>query len=126
MTSIHAKINLEKEKEKEKEYPKLVRDKIPDVIKKNTGKKVLSRTIDEDEEYLAYLMKKVEEESQELSQADDKEHVIEEIADVLELIDALTAFYDVDMSVVKKVQKEKARQRGGFENRLLMLKKVDD
>jgi predicted house-cleaning noncanonical NTP pyrophosphatase (MazG superfamily) len=69
-------------------------------------------------------MRKVKEEAHELANAEDKEHIIEEIADVLELIDAILEFNGVDMETARKVQTEKAGKRGGFKKRVLMLKKV--
>jgi predicted house-cleaning noncanonical NTP pyrophosphatase (MazG superfamily) len=116
----HFKTSLEKEKE----YPKLVRDKIPEVVGEITGKEVKTRILENDEEYIKFLMKKVEEEAHELANAEGKEHIIEEVADVLELIDAILEFNGVDMKTARKVQKEKAGKRGGFKKRILMLEKV--
>ena len=110
--------------EKENEYPKLVRDNIPEVVGKLTGKEVKTRILEDNEEYSKFLMKKVEEEASELASAEDKEHIVEEVADVLELIDAILEFNGVDMETVRKVQAEKAGKRGGFRKRILMLEKV--
>ena len=122
MIFTHTETSLEKENA----YPKLVRDKIPEVVANITGKKVSSRIMTDNVEYLSYLMQKVEEEVYELVHAEGKEHVVEEISDVLELIDALIAFYGVDMDEVKSVQKEKREKRGGFKERVLMLEKVEE
>ena len=111
--------------EKENEYPKLVRDNIPEVVEKLTGKEVKMRILEDDEEYLGFLMRKVEEEAHELACAEDKEHIAEELADVLELIDAILEFNDIDIEMVRKVQADKAGKRGGFKKRILMLEKVD-
>jgi predicted house-cleaning noncanonical NTP pyrophosphatase (MazG superfamily) len=110
--------------EKENEYPKLVRDNIPEVVGKLTGKEVKTRILEDNEEYVKFLMKKVEEEAHELASAKDKEHVVEEVADVLELIDAILEINGVDMETVRKIQLEKAGKRGGFKKRVLMLEKV--
>ncbi|EKE20779.1 MAG: hypothetical protein ACD_7C00489G0010 [uncultured bacterium] len=120
MSFKHFETNLDKENE----YPKLVRDKIPEVVKENSGKIIKTRILEDDEEYSQFLMKKVEEEAHELANAEDKEHVMEEVADVLELIDAILEFNGADLETVRKVQKEKAEKRGGFKKRLLMLEKV--
>jgi len=109
--------------DKENEYPKLVRDRIPEIIKTRTGQDAKTRIMENDE-YLNFLMRKVEEEANELANAENKEHVIEEIADVLELIESILEFYDVDMETVLKVKREKADKRGGFKKRILMLEKV--
>ncbi|MGW8185237.1 MAG: nucleoside triphosphate pyrophosphohydrolase [Candidatus Moraniibacteriota bacterium] len=116
----HIKTNLEKENE----YPKLVRDNIPEIVGRLTGKEVRTRILEDDIEYSKFLLKKVEEEAHELANAESKEHIIEEVADVLELIDAILEFNGVDMEIAKKVQTEKAEKRGGFKKRILMLEKV--
>ena len=100
----HFETNLEKENE----YPKLVRDKIPEVVGKLTGKEVKTRILEDDNEYSKFLMKKVEEEARELAAAEGKEHVAEEVADVLELIDAILEFNKLDAETVRKIHKEKA------------------
>jgi predicted house-cleaning noncanonical NTP pyrophosphatase (MazG superfamily) len=51
------------------EYPKIVRDKIPEIIAENTGSQPEIITLIDDEEYLQYLLKKASEEGRELSQA---------------------------------------------------------
>ncbi|MFA6973416.1 MAG: nucleoside triphosphate pyrophosphohydrolase [Parcubacteria group bacterium] len=110
--------------EKENEYPKLVRDNIPEVVGKLTGKEVKTRILENDEEYSKFLLKKVEEEAHELANAKSKEHIVEEAADVMELIDTILEFNGLDLETVRKVQKEKAEKRGGFKKRILMLEKV--
>ena len=110
--------------EKENEYPKLVRDNIPEVVGKLTGKEVKTRILEDDNEYSKFLMKKVEEEAHELATAEGKEHIAEEAADVMELIDAILEFNGLDIETVHKIQKDKAEKRGGFRKRILMLEKV--
>lgn len=109
--------------EKEREYPKLVRDKIPQIIEEVKGKKIETRII-EGEEYKAYLLKKFQEESAELAETKDKEHLAEEIADILELIDSLLEFDGLKLEDIKKIQKEKAEKRGGFKEGILMLEEA--
>jgi predicted house-cleaning noncanonical NTP pyrophosphatase (MazG superfamily) len=116
----HFKTNLEKENE----YPKLVRDKIPEVVSKLTGKEVKTRILESDKEYLKFLLKKVTEEAQELANAENKEHIIEEVADLMELIEAILEFSEVDAETFNKVKNEKTDKRGGFKKRILMLEKV--
>jgi predicted house-cleaning noncanonical NTP pyrophosphatase (MazG superfamily) len=115
----HFETNLEKENE----YPKLVRDRIPEVIKETTGKEVKTRIM-EDEEYRKFLLKKVEEEAHELENAEDKEHITEELADIMELIDTILETNGLSLEDVRKVQKAKAEKKGGFKGRILMLEKV--
>ena len=109
--------------EKENEYPKLVRDKIPEIVGQKTGKEVKTRIM-EDEEYKKFLLKKIEEEAHELANAEDKEHITEELADVMELIDTILEVNGLDLETIRKAQKAKAEIRGGFKGRILMLEKV--
>lgn len=106
----------------ENQYPKLVRDKIPEIIKINDGVDVPTRILSDDE-YLAYLLKKVQEEAEELAEATTDSNVVEEIADVYEVIDAILALKGIERSEVIKVQDEKREKRGGFIRRILMLDK---
>ncbi|MCQ1535566.1 phosphoribosyl-ATP pyrophosphohydrolase [Methanosarcina sp. KYL-1] len=65
-------------------YDKLVRDKIPEIMK--TSNRIPEcRTLDEDREYLRYLIKKLQEEALEFTE----DPCVEELADVMEVIDAL-------------------------------------
>lgn len=116
----HFETNLERENE----YPKLVRDNIIEIVEKRTGKKTKSRILEKDEEYLEFLLKKVEEEAHELANAKGKEHLAEEISDVKELLDTILEFNGLAWEMIKKVQQEKAEERGGFRKRILMLEKV--
>ena len=49
------------------------------------------------------------------------EELPQELADVMEVIDALMAAAGIDRETVKKIQKEKESQRGGFDNRIKLL-----
>jgi len=116
--------HIESSLEKKKEYPKLIRDEIPEIIKANNGIEIKTQTLEDDAEYLKFLLKKVTEEAHELANAESKEHLIEEIADVMEVIDTILDVNKVDRETVKKAQEEKRNKRGGFKKRLLMLEKA--
>lgn len=68
-------------------YNKLIRNKIPKIIKSN-GKTPTTRILPE-EEYIKELCKKTKEELNEYLEATTKEHKLEELSDLLELINAL-------------------------------------
>lgn len=106
----------------ENEYPKLVRDKIPQIIKQNDGIDVPTRLLD-DREFLAYLLKKIAEEVEELSQANTDANIKEELADVYEVLDELIKLKGFSASDITLLQTEKREKRCGFERRLLMLGK---
>ena len=76
-------------------YNKLVRDKIPKVIKKE-GKTSKTRILNEDE-YNKELFKKLIEEAVELSQARNDQEIIEELADIYEVIETILFNKNIDI-----------------------------
>lgn len=121
MKYIHTKTDLPIEDQ----YPKLVRDKIPEIVEEKTGKEVKTRVMEDDEEYREYLLRKVVEEASELEGTKTKEHRAEEIADIMELIDTILVLDDLDLETIYKIQTRKREERGGFKKRILMLEKVE-
>ena len=90
------------------EYNKLVRDNIPEIIKKS-GEVPVTRMA-EDQEYEAALIDKLHEEVAEFLATPSAE----EAADVLEVLYALGQLNGVDMSQVETVRQAKAIERGAF------------
>lgn len=100
-------------------YNKLVRDRIPEIIE-NTGKKSLTKILN-DEEFIKELKRKSFEELQEYVEAENSEDAIEELADVLEIIHALAAYYGSSIEEVEKVRIQKAENRGGFKEKIFLI-----
>ncbi|MGI0483281.1 acyl-CoA dehydrogenase family protein [Geminocystis sp. CENA526] len=99
-------------------YPKLVRDKIPEIINTNHSQcQVKQLNI---HEYKQALKDKLIEESQEVFQADES-NLMEEIADVYEVIEALISVYNLDKKEIQKVKENKAQVKGKFQKKLLLL-----
>ena len=96
-------------------YNKLVRDKIPESIDSEPGRKSKYRILD-DKEYLNELNKKVIEEANEFVE----ENSIEELGDLMEVINALIKLKGYDMEDVYKVMKKKADKKGAFNNRIYL------
>ncbi|WP_440947916.1 hypothetical protein ACSAZL_06625 [Methanosarcina sp. T3] len=94
-------------------YDKLVRDKIPEIIK-SSNRVPECRVLDEDQEYLRYLIKKLQEEVLEFT----GNPCVEELADVKEVIDALSEIGEFED--VLRVQERKRKERGGFGGRVLL------
>lgn len=102
---------------------KLVRDKIPEIIRKD--RKVPHGRIGELRERPGLLLQKLGEEVRELAVAPTHEMTIEEMADVLEVLDALRDWWDISKAEVARVQKAKREEKGGFK-KLYVLKEVKD
>lgn len=105
-------------------YNKLVRDRIPEIIE-NNGKTFTTRILDE-KEYIEEVSKKTQEELVEYLEAENKEHKVEELADLLELVNALAQYEGVTLEDVEKVRKQKAEKRGGFQERIFLVEVHDD
>lgn len=99
-------------------YQKLVRDNIPAIIKKN-GEDPVTRILSEDE-YKQALADKLKEEAEEVAEEADRESVRQELADVLEVVDALADIWDIDQKAMKEYQQDKRQKRGGFKDRVYL------
>ncbi|AOY14496.1 phosphoribosyl-ATP pyrophosphohydrolase [Bacillus sp. ABP14] len=99
-------------------YNKLIRNNIPQIIKAN-GKTPTTRILPEDE-YIKEICKKTQEELIEYLEATTKEHKLEELSDLLELINALTEYEGTTLEEIDKIRRKKAEERGGFQNRIFL------
>ena len=100
------------------EHKKLVRDKIPEIIRDSGNQcKIL---ILNDNEYIGALRQKLVEEANEAATA-SPDKLAEELADVMEVINALMAATGIEPEEVKEIQQVKRSQRGGFDNRIKLL-----
>lgn len=94
-------------------YNKLVRDKIPEIIAKQ-GKRVSFRALQGDE-LKAALKDKLIEEAYELVNAETEREVLEESADVLEVLECLlwqNGFIPLEL---EKERVAKEREKGAFD-----------
>ena len=101
-------------------YNKLVRDKIPEDIDSEPGRKSKYRILD-DAEYLTELNKKVLEEANEFIE----ENSIEELGDLMEVINAIMKLKGYKMEEVYKIMKAKEEKKGAFNNKIY-LRYVDE
>jgi len=99
-------------------YNKLVRDKIPEIIKLN-GEVPIVRILDDDE-YEQELIKKLNEEYQEVVNAKNKEELLEECADMLEVILALIEFNGYNLNNLLDTRNSKKEKRGAFSKKLYL------
>jgi predicted house-cleaning noncanonical NTP pyrophosphatase (MazG superfamily) len=100
-------------------YNKLVRDRIPEIIK-NAGKSYNIKTL-EIQEYKQELVTKLAEEISEYTSATNDEEAVEELADILEIIKALGQLHGAKNGELEEARRVKAEKRGGFEERIYLL-----
>lgn len=96
-------------------YNKLVRDKIPEIIKKK-GNIPLTKILSEKEYFIA-LKAKLTEEMDEFKESES----LEELADILEVVFALASHSGSNQAELEKLRLEKQNERGGFEEKILLL-----
>jgi len=97
-----------------KKYNKLVRDRIPDIIMQSGKRPAYSLLSDED--YLAKLDEKLNEELAEYQESKS----MEELADLLEVIRAVAVARGSSIEEVEAIRQDKAAKRGGFEKKILL------
>ncbi|MCC5803791.1 nucleoside triphosphate pyrophosphohydrolase [Rossellomorea vietnamensis] len=100
-------------------YNKLIRDKIPQIIK-SKGKEFSTKILN-DEDYIKYLKEKAYEELDEYCAAETDGEAVEELADLLEVVRALSKQHGSTIEKVEKVRKNKAKKRGGFEEKVFLI-----
>jgi len=106
----------------ERVYNKLVRDRIPEVIKEN-GEEPITRILD-DNEYKKELEKKLYEEYEEVIESSG-DYRIEELADMLEVIRMLAKLEGKDLDEVISVADIKNRRRGSFDEKVFLEKVIE-
>ncbi|MDD7811576.1 nucleoside triphosphate pyrophosphohydrolase [Mycobacterium sp. CSUR Q5927] len=94
---------------------KLVRDKIPDLIRAS-GRIPDVRVLD-DAAYRSALHDKLLEEAAELREAVTTDEVVAEIADVLEVLTAIAVLQSVSLGDLAAAAERKRSERGGFVQR---------
>jgi predicted house-cleaning noncanonical NTP pyrophosphatase (MazG superfamily) len=95
-------------------FNKLVRDKIPEIIKSKGGKPVTH--IASEQEYVEKLKEKLSEEVKEYIEDSNTE----ELADILEVIYALISIHSINIDQLEDIRKEKADKRGAFSDRIIL------
>lgn len=96
-------------------YNKLVRDNIPEIIRNNNETPII-KTLSNDE-YLRELKAKLQEEVDEFLESDN----IAELADILEVVDALSAANNSSLNEVMDIKMRKAKKNGKFENKIFLI-----
>lgn len=95
-------------------YNKLIRDKIPEHIAQCGGSAITH--IADEAEYWEKLKGKLQEEVREFLDSEESE----ELADIMEVIDAICAHLGIDPDDLQKIKTKKAQERGGFTKRIIL------
>ena len=105
-----------------KRYGKLVRDKIPAIIRANDEIPNI-RTMDTDE-YRRELLYKLIEEAEEVRQAgnnsDSEAAFIRELADLAEVFDTTLEEFGISKETLEQEQGKRRTERGGFKDKIFL------
>ncbi len=104
-------------------YNKLIRDKIPEIIKKN--KAVPKVLVLNAKQFKIALKEKLIEEAKELLAAKTNKEILNELADIFELLESIALNNNITMNQIKKQKEKKKKEQGGFDKKLF-LKYVDE
>lgn len=102
-----------------KAYNKLVRDRIPEIIEADG--KICVYEILSDEDYVYLLDQKLNEELAEYQESKS----LEELADLLEVVQAVVKARGWTLEELEQVRADKASKRGRFEKKILLKEVVD-
>jgi predicted house-cleaning noncanonical NTP pyrophosphatase (MazG superfamily) len=97
---------------------KLVRDKITEIME-SKGSKLYAYKLN-DQDFLKQLKLKLIEEASEVNRAQTEQEILEELADVLEIIHTLAKFHNISLNDLEKAQEDKRTQKGGYQERIFV------
>jgi predicted house-cleaning noncanonical NTP pyrophosphatase (MazG superfamily) len=100
-------------------YDKLVRDRIPEIIRQS-GSTCGAEIFEDDDAFRRALFDKLVEEAREAATASD-EDLPAELADLQEVIDTLVEASGLSHATVRALQDQRRADRGGFARRLRLL-----
>jgi predicted house-cleaning noncanonical NTP pyrophosphatase (MazG superfamily) len=98
------------------DHNKLVRDKISEICEAN-GAIPLTRTLQDNNEYLKALTAKLKEEATEVRENPN----LEELADVLEVVQSIGKALGYTPEQIEAVRAQKAEERGSFNDRVFLI-----
>lgn len=100
-------------------YNKLVRDNIPLICEEN-GQKPKIKILD-DKKYKTALHKKLKEEVTEYLMSNN----VEELADIIEVIEALAESQDSSLEEILNIKNRKQNKNGAFKNKIFLVSVED-
>ncbi len=102
-----------------KEYNKLVRDRIPEIIRES-GNECEVAILPEAEYRIALRIKLIEEAAEAAEASGDD--LIAELADLYEVRDALMLSYGISENYILNAQAKRRENRGGFAQKIMLLR----
>ena len=97
---------------------KLVRDNIPDIIRKNN--QIPITRILNDKEYEEAVNQKIIEEATEIIEAKTRDDILTELADSKEILLAKAALYNITDNDIEEERVKRASERGAFIKRVFL------
>ena len=101
-------------------FNKLVRDKIPEIIREKDNRTCTTEILDDDK-YLEELNRKLQEELKEYLESGK----LEELADLEEVLRAILKVKKVDYNNFEKIRKDKVEKRGAFDKKIFLISTDD-
>lgn len=95
-------------------YNKLVRDKIPEIIRKKGEECKIH--VAGGKEYLEKLKEKLLEEVKEFIENE----TVEEMTDIQEVMEAICGYKNFSKRELESVKKKRVRERGGFKKKIIL------
>lgn len=105
-------------------YNKLVRDRIPEIIRRNGSECTVRRL--EASEFEQEAKKKLKEELAEYLEAGNAEQAVEELADLLELIYCLSEHHGYSKDELESIRMDKSERRGSFSEKWFLVEVNDE
>lgn len=101
-----------------KVYNKLVRDRIPEIITKdgNTADIIILS----EESFKQAIKDKLIEEATEVANAQNRDDILSELADLQEVMDSIKQIYNINTLEVNTIQAVKALQRDKFDKKIYL------
>lgn len=100
-------------------YRKLIRDKIPGRIKESGGRfetKILSAV-----DFKKELMRKVDEEASGLTNAKNKEEIVSEMGDLLDVLREIKKVFGISSKKLINSRAMEYERKGGFKKRIFLI-----
>lgn len=101
-----------------KVYNKLVRDRIPEIINKDGNNADI--IILSEESFKQAIKDKLIEEATEVANAQNRDNILSELADLQEVMDTIKQIYNINTLEVNTIQAVKALQRGKFDKKIFL------